>query len=278
MQKRRKIIIAIIAISLSTILIGLLVLSGTLSKYVTSSGAKALARAAKWGIKIDSGSDVTYEIKNKAGTLMVNALDKDGVIVPGSMGSLTYVKTQGSPEVYYDINIDGQESGVQRGFSVGSGFYASSRLVRGENGLATEYFPIIIRLAIYDILSNGTKSKVKSITYAIARTDVAVDNPCANLAELVEEVNSALDDELDVSMNPPTTTEINRVYTVDWEWIYKPKNESYQTTFLDTALCEAVGKNKEKFDIRVNINFEMSQSDTRNKETETGTATEAATN
>ena len=261
MHRKYKITIAILSVALAMALIGIAVLSGTLTKFATTGSAKALARVAKWGIDIEAGSDIDCEYKSEGGTVYVSTTDKDGVIIPGTRGALTYVKTSGSPEVKYDINIDGDTTDDKMAFSVGEGYYASSRLVRGEKGTPIEYFPIIIRFTHYDLSGAGTKTNVVSKSYAIGRDDV--DVTCTGLGDLVTKVNAAIGTDLDVNNNPPAPDGMTRVYAIEWDWPYETTGDaSYQTNVRDTSLCEAINQNKDNgiFEIRVNTLFEMMQS------------------
>ena len=260
MQKRRNLIVFIICFSLCAALIAITIFSGTLTKYATTSGMRALARVAKWGIDIDAGSDLSKEIFASNGKLVVSAKNSDNIIVPGSTGSLAYVRTSGTPEVAYNVDISGGDaSGDVPAFTVGSGYYASSKLLRGSDGKPMEYFPIIIRFCVYDLASNGDKIEVQSSTYGIAGHGYAPTVSCANLTDLVAAVNSAFNEKLDTTNNSPAPNGLNRVYTVDWIWQYKPADNSYQTNTKDTTLCEAIKLNNSDFDISVNMYFEMMQ-------------------
>jgi hypothetical protein len=265
MQKGHKITIIILSIMLCISLSAVAVLSGTLTKYVSVASSRALARVAKWGIDINAGSDLVHTITDGGDYIYLKAKNQDNSLIPGTRGSFAYFKTEGAPEVAYKINIDGKEETVGgktvKGFTVGEGFYASSRLVRGEDGLPVEYFPLIISVRIYDLSETGTKTHVRSASYAI-KSNISGVTSCNNLADLVTKVNEAIDGGLDVNDNPPTGgVKFNRVYTLDWEWIYEPAKGSYQTNYLDTALCEAVLNNEGKFDISVNMAFEIVQLD-----------------
>ena len=258
MNRKYKITIAILSVALAIALIGVAVLSGTLTKFATTGSAIALARVAKWGINLEAGSDVSHEYRVVGNRILVSASLSEGVVIPGTRGALTYVKTSGSPEVAYSINVDGDTTNGAA-FSVGAGYYASSRLVHDENGLPIEYFPIIIRFSYFDLASSGTKSNTVTKSYAIRRTDVDVN--CTDLDDLVTKVNLAINTDLDVSGNPPANN-INKVYAIEWDWLYT-SDGPYQTDGRDTSLCEAVAahKNSSLFDIKINTVFEMAQVD-----------------
>ncbi len=261
MHRKYKITIAILSVALAMALIGVAVLSGTLTKFATSSSARTLARVAKWGIDIEAGSDISHEYSVSEGTVFVSTTDEDGVIIPGTRGALTYVKTSGIPEVKYDINFDGDTTDGKTAFSVGSGYYASSRLVRGEDGTPIEYFPIIIRFSVYDLSGSGTKTMISTKSYAINNDNV--DVKCTGLDDLIAKVTAAINNDLDIKNNPPASETINRVYAIEWDWLYESTGESpYQTNVRDTSLCEAINQNKDNgmFDIRINVLFEMAQS------------------
>ena len=263
MEKKYTITIVILSVVLCISLVGTAVLSGTLTKYATSSASRALARVAKWGIDIDAGSDLSTTYRTSGNVLMLST-SGDKAIMPATIGSLTYVKTAGSPEVKYDIDIDGDKksSNNDRAFSIGNGYLASSKLIRGEDGKPVEYFPIIIRFVIFDIEANGTKNVTFSKTYAIKRNDsVHVDVACTNVSNLIKKVNADIDTVLDVANNAPNPN-LNRVYSVEWEWIGQPDAGSYQTNYLDTALSEVMAKpeNRGAFGITLDLKFEMRQS------------------
>ena len=78
MNRKYKITIAILSVALAIALIGVAVLSGTLTKFATTGSAIALARVAKWGINLEAGSDVSHEYRVVGNRILVSASLSEG--------------------------------------------------------------------------------------------------------------------------------------------------------------------------------------------------------
>ena len=286
MKKSRKITLIILAILISISLAMLAVLSGTLAKYISTGQSMSAARAAKWGMQFNAGSDLQHfyttsldtdnpnvrttvvEAKTNGQVDSNNNPLYDNTVVPGTNGSLAWIHISGKPEVKYDINISTSEvkegdTVLYRGFNVGEGFYENSRLIRDEKGLPIEYFPIIIELCAYNVDSAGQKTSVEVVqTHALKKQGDNTQSTDANklytsLSELVTGVNTSISNLFD-SVNNEPNKQINRYYSVNWKWNYEPASASaYQSNFLDTALCEAVANCKDKSVFEIGVKFEM---------------------
>lgn len=312
-NKKRTLIVS--AILVSAILVMTVVLSSTLAKFVAGGAADTSARVAKWGITFNSGSDLSdsygekeTEDKEKIKIVQSASVD-DKVVVPGTKGSLAWISVKGKPEAKYDIDITCEkitdEGGklLSKGFSLGKGFFESERLVHDEKMLPVDYFPIVIRLCVFDFVA---KTETYHI-YAVQRDDIVL-NECYNyrtdvtnlvadgsdytgfvideenvsveyhlasdVNTLVNDINTGLEGLLDSQNNAPGT-ELNRIYSVEWDWIYQPVSEiqnsngetvklnTYQTDFMDVSLCEAIANSTDKslFDISLKLGMTVSQSE-----------------
>lgn len=303
MNKSKKITLAILAVLVSATLIMIAIFSGTLAKYISTGFANAAARAAKWGISVDTGSDLNYcyttvrnennpesvtykvEAKTNGKTDSEGKEIHDNVVVPGTAGSLAWFYVHGKPETEFDVRVttadakDG-DTVLFNGFYVGDGFYADSRMVRDDKCLPIEYFPIIIEICVHDADSNGNvKSEVVCQTHSLKKLDdPTVSNYNDNnkflytsLSELVAGVNRAIPQVLkseDIAPNTP----INRYYSVNWRWNFEGQT-TYQNDDYDTYLCAAIAncEDKSMFDIGLKMNIQVSQS----QGTETETSTES---
>ena len=286
MQKRNKILMGTISALLCLVLISSCCLSGIYAKFVKSSSAEATILLKKWGIEVDTGTDIASSYTADNGKVVVSSTvtmgANEGLMAPGTGGYLAYFRITGNPEFNYKIDFNGA-------ISIGDGFKSSSRLIRDENGDAIEYFPIQLRYVAYDVLSNGDLTEVTSLTsdqFCVQRTDKQDnqhyfnDGALENIAELTTVMNSSTDmginNALDELYKAPNTS-IDRIYAIEWKWLYhydtteevaagKTENNrettakgNYQTRELDTTLGEAITKNPELFNITLNMGVTVEQ-------------------
>lgn len=285
MRKINRIIMISVSVLLSLVLITSSVLSGTFAKYVTGekSVSSNTGTVASWGISVTTGDHLEKQYTEMDnGAFKVDTIGTTDVIAPGTSGSLAWFRVCGAPEVAYGIDFSGS-------INIGDGFKASSGLIRDENGDAIEYFPIMLRYVVYDVLEDGTVTKVDSLTsdpLCIKRTDGQGDQhyfaagAFDNIAELTSLMNSDANIGLNMAFDQPyqgPTIPINRIYALEWEWLYhydtaeevaagKTENNreatasgNYQTRELDTALGEAISKNPESFNITLNMGVAIEQ-------------------
>ena len=249
MRKSVKIIIAIFSVMICLLVILSMTLSGTFAKYVTPGGNYSdSARVAKWGVTIDTYSDLVSSYKKRDGIIVFQTRSgtQDKIIAPGTRGSLICFEVNGTAEVSYAVDIVDESAS----FSLGDGYMASSKLLVDEDNEEFEYFPIIIKFTKYD------KKNKTVVTYGM--TGTGADNTRDTVTELVEAVESALKTALDENIAPGE--DVHRMYSVEWEWAYSADaNNSYQTREKDTILGEALVNNKDRFNIAVSADIVAAQ-------------------
>lgn len=250
MRKSVKIIIAIFSVMICLLVIISMTLSGTFAKYVTSGGDFSdSARVAKWGVTIDTYSDLVSSYK-RDGIIVFQASGgtQDNIIAPGTRGSLICFEVEGKAEVSFAVDIVDESAS----FSLGDGYMASSKLLVDEDNEEFEYFPIIIKFTKYD-----KKTPNKTVdTYGMEGTGAKYTyNTVTALEDAVE---SALKTALDEDIAPGE--DVHRMYSVEWEWAYSADaNNSYQTREKDTILGEALVNNKDRFNIAVSADIVAAQ-------------------
>ena len=249
MRKSVKIIIAIFSVMICLLVILSMTLSGTFAKYVTPGGNYSdSARVAKWGVTIDTYSDLVSSYKKRDGIIVFQTRSgtQDKIIAPGTRGSLICFEVNGTAEVSYAVDIVDESAS----FSLDDGYMASSKLLVDEDNEEFEYFPIIIKFTKYD------KKNKTVVTYGM--TGTGADNTRDTVTELVEAVESALKTALDENIAPGE--DVHRMYSVEWEWAYSADaNNSYQTREKDTILGEALVNNKDRFNIAVSADIVAAQ-------------------
>ncbi|MBE6533832.1 MAG: hypothetical protein E7678_02525 [Ruminococcaceae bacterium] len=288
MKNSKKITLIIIYVLVCSILLATVFFLNSLAKFVTTDASSDGARVAKWGMEITTGSNLsnTYSKSNSGEAISLTTAtssDGDKIIMPGTSGSFAWFNISGTPEAAYNVDIQCEkikddDTMEDLAFSVGEGFSSADRLIRDERGLAVEYFPLVITLHIYDIGEGGAKTDVGTpMSFAIKKTGAA-DNAtvmCDDLSDLVTRVNASLDTYFD--SEEASIDAINRVYSVEWSWPYLPASEAfdetekrivkidgvvtYQSSYLDTALCEAVYANRDNdlFKIKLDLRATVTQ-------------------
>lgn len=260
MQNYKKGFFIVISVLLSLILITTAVLSGIFAKYVSQRSSDAEVTFKKWGIEVSTGTGLLDEyvkdeviyVKSKGGV-------DDKVIAPGTSGVLVWISVEGTPEVPYDIDIDGS-------LLIGDGYHTQPHpdeedaavcsneglgLLRYSGGGSFDYLPIIFKL--YKTV-DGVKTLEK--IYRLGDTSLSCDDKdylngsgVAMAKQLSNDVSTAFDGQ------KAANTAVNIVYSLEWEWLYEPTpaegieyegfsgfKHSHQTTEKDTALGEALNK------------------------------------
>lgn len=171
--------------------------------------------------------------------------------------------------------------------------------LRDETGKEIEYLPIIIRCVAYDVITDGeqvTLNKIDSEVlgndcYCLKRVDnlgnvhYFADPAAENISTLENFMNGDDEGSLNTALDTPlnrTGTEIDRIYSVEWEWFYHYATEAeidagsvtnnrdstavgdYQTADLDTQLGEMIAKYPEFFDINIDISMLVEQVNLKN--------------
>ncbi len=131
MRKSVKIIIAIVSVMICLLVILSMTLSGTVAKYVSPSvDCSDSARVAKWGVTIDTYSDlVSSYTKDNVIVFQASGGTQDKIIAPGTRGSLIGFEVKGKAEVSYAVDIVDESVS----FSFGDGYNASSKLLVDED-------------------------------------------------------------------------------------------------------------------------------------------------
>ena len=258
MQNYKKGFFIVISVLLSLILITTAVLSGIFAKYVSQRGSDAEVTFKKWGIEVSTGTGLLDEYK-KDEVIYVQSKGgiNDKVIAPGTSGMLVWISVEGTPEVPYDIDIDGS-------LFIGDGYHTQPHpdeedaavcpneglgLLRYSGGGSFDYLPIIFKFyktvdgvktleKIYRVgdTSSGDKDYVNSSGVAMAK------QLSADVSEIFDESKAP-------------NESVNIVYSLEWEWLYEPTpaegieyegfsgfKHSHQTTEKDTVLGEALNK------------------------------------
>ena len=341
-------ILAIVLLSCSVIIMGV-TLSVTFAKYSSGGGVVSnSANAAKWGIDISSGSDVsaTYKTKNEDESVKVTVSStSSNVIVPGTEGCLAWFHINGDPEVKFSVDFSGN-------IDIGRGFWSYEEVLaeQGEvyiagvkdeikTSLGEEAFEILTEEQLQEKINQNIDSKIKAdlddagdaafnalteeqkaakrhdfIIEEASGTDIAKNKKklllldknrnevgyfpitiklCVkdqktnakqtletfeeydDMRELISDINTALDSDFNASFAP--NQEIDKIYTVEWEWKYLPASETvdenghyienvggvstYQSSFLDTELSSKIAKsnNNGMFNISFDMNVTVSQ-------------------
>lgn len=300
MRSYKKGFLMVISILLCSILITSSVVSSTFAKYTTSGSGSSSARVSKWGITVESGTELAKTYKNgntvtvqSKGDLLSPA--EKGIIAPGTSGVLASITIEGNPEVAYKIDFSGS-------LSIGEGFFSSSGLLRNSDGIAIEYFPIVLALREYNVDSNGNLTIVKGKTISTHRPQIFPENNTteyyilheksdteaqgtaniiyAGLKIMVDAYKSNSDNSwintyFDTTGKPNEA--ISKCYRLEWDWLYTPNKGTtvlpnyygngrnyqvgYQTKEFDTVLGEAIAKNPAKFAVTSEMNVTVSQID-----------------
>lgn len=252
MRSYRKGFLMVISILLCSILITSSVVSSTFAKYTVSGSGSSSARVSKWGITVSSATGLAETYYNENGDITVQSKgnlfspeEEDGIIAPGTSGVLASITIKGNPEVDYKIDFSGS-------LSIGEGFFSTSGLLRNSDGIAIEYFPIVLALREYDVAPNGNLTIAKGKTISTHRPQIFPENNTtteyyilhkksdteaqgtaniiyAGLKIMVEEyksnsdnswINTYFDD------TGETNEAISKCYRLEWDWLYTPNKDT----------------------------------------------------
>ena len=249
MRKSVKIIIAIFSVMICLLVIISMTLSGTFAKYVTSGGDFSdSARVAKWGVTIDTYSDlVSSYTKDNVILFQTRSNTNDKIIAPGTKGSLLCFEVQGKAEVSYDIALSNAS------FTLGDGYCASSKILLDEYDEPIEYFPIIIKFCKIDY-NNSSNTVIESY----GMTGTGAGHEYATVEALETAIAQHIDTAFRESVAPPSDRHV--LYSIEWEWPYSaPSGNTYQTQRLDTILGEALIANRTNFNIGLSADISATQ-------------------
>ena len=289
MQKVNKIIKIVAAMLLSLTLVTSCLVSGVFAKYVKKGEATFQSiELKKWGLTVSSkGTDLKKEYTSDGNVIVKSSTSinsgNDNIIMPGSSGRLAYFRIEGSPEVAYSVDFSGS-------IDIGDGF---KKYIRDSEGQLIDYFPIILRFVAYDVSVVDDKevftevAELTSPLITVKRTDVWGNEHYFddNALESIDLLETLMNSDSDISLNKaldelylaPGGTSINRIYALEWEWLYhydtveeveagKTENNreatasgNYQTKELDTQLGEAIVKKYNEFNISVDMDVTVKQ-------------------
>lgn len=96
------------ALLLALTLITSCFVGGTFAKYVREAEGYDVARAAKWGVTIESEGNMfsnTYATDNQevVGTIANSVVSTENVVAPGTSGSMSRITLSGTPEVAVEV-------------------------------------------------------------------------------------------------------------------------------------------------------------------------------
>ena len=112
MKKNRMMRLASVLLVLTLLTTSMI--SGTFAKYVTSGEATDTARVAKWGVTFDIQGGPLFDTKYAATdskystdmSVSVKSSGTDNVVAPGTEGTAVTFRTQGTPEVSYEVTME----------------------------------------------------------------------------------------------------------------------------------------------------------------------------
>ena len=169
MRKINRIIMILASVLLSLVLITSSVLSGTFAKYVTGtkSASSNTGRVAKWGVTVTSGEhlETKYtEVSNNS--FKVHTLGSTDVIAPGTSGSLAWFRTDGNPEVAFDVDFSGS-------IDIGRGFwsledvidYARDQMFPALKGKTEAEKKEIVQAEIVQEIKNAIQTEIGSAAF-----------------------------------------------------------------------------------------------------------------
>ena len=286
MQKVNRIVKTVVAVLLSLVLITTCLVSGIFAKYVKKGDADFSIKLKEWGVTISSNTDLRKEYTSDGNVVVKSSTSinsgKDNIIMPGSSGRFAYFRINGSPEVAYSVDFSGN-------INIGDGY---TSYIEDAKGNAIEYFPIRFRYVAYDVSTVGGEevlTKVDALTsplITVKRTDVQGNEHYFddNALDSIDVLESLMNSDSDISLNmafddiySAPGTSINRIYALEWEWLYhydteeevaagKTENNreataegNYQTRELDTKLGEAIVEKYNEFNISVDMGVTVKQ-------------------
>lgn len=299
MQKRNKILMGTISALLCLVLISSCCLSGIYAKFVKSTSAEATILLKKWGIEVDTGTNVASSYTADNGKVVVSSTvtmgANEGLMAPGMGGYLAYFRIQSDPnsnEFEYDLDFSGQ-------IDIGDGYFATSGLIL-DNGTPIEYFPITLFCKVYNVTENTDGSLTLTQNTSLKNTSNTAINTkhClqwetadgknhrffnsygwSTLARVEGMLNETIveDNYKHVSLNKifdnnanSKTTKLDRLYVVEWYWPYDAddtrisssnRQANYDASIYDTQICDYMYNNRssDAFDISLEMSVTIIQ-------------------
>lgn len=294
MDKINRITMITLSLLLCAVLAATAVFSGTLAKYVTQKNFDHDLNFSNWQIDMNFLNDLNSEYIKGSTQIMVKSSNKQNVVAPGTRGALMCLHLDGNIGVESELDFAGT-------FSIGNGFFSSSRLVRDKNGYVVDYFPIIINVYTLDVVKSENLEDSTDIVWDEKRNDIVINNTSDNFTydktlvgsygmqagddenvnytvfSSVAEFNNVFNGKLNSELDEASLNDIilDRYYVIEWEWPYEaPEGSTYQTNHLDTSLCEAVAANKETNAFEISLDIEVTLSQKIVEKLETTQATE----
>ena len=151
----------IAAVMLMLTLLSTCVISGTFAKYTTNGKTSASARVAKWGVFVQSTSDIfsteyaTDDEAAESASIATSVKANSAVLAPGTTGNLGAITVTGKPEVAVAIT-----------------YTADLTLTGWEDSDGNVYCPIVFNV-------NGTEYKIDSTNTTLALLESAVEGAIA---------------------------------------------------------------------------------------------------
>jgi hypothetical protein len=201
----------IAAVMLMLCLVTTCAISGTFAKYTTEGKASDTARVAKWGVAIQTSSDIFDESYNATDTSTAGSIaqtvkvDTEGttnLVAPGTNKSVNF-GIKGTPEVAVKVTF---------AMTVTSDVVipAGTTVKEGETALADPYTPVVFTLKKGDaVLATGTLAAIETALEA---------------QTLVTGPNVATD----------------ATYTLSWDWAFNGTNDAADT-YLGNVAAGATG-------------------------------------
>ena len=110
MQKKNRIFMALVSILLCFVLLSTSLLSGIFARFAVRDSVQMDVAFKQWGITITDANNTLVETIEKDGSAVVRAngsITQDGLLAPGTKGSLAWFRVSGNPEVDFSIDFSG---------------------------------------------------------------------------------------------------------------------------------------------------------------------------
>ncbi len=110
MQKKNRIFMALVSILLCFVLLSTSLLSGIFARFAVRDSVQMDVGFKQWGITITDANNTLVETIEKDGSAVVRAngsITQDGLLAPGTKGSLAWFRVSGNPEVDFSIDFSG---------------------------------------------------------------------------------------------------------------------------------------------------------------------------
>ena len=110
MQKKNRIFMALVSILLCFVLLSTSIISGIFARFAVRDSVQMDVAFKQWGITITDANNTLVETIEKDGSAVVRAngsITQDGLLAPGTKGSLAWFRVSGNPEVDFSIDFSG---------------------------------------------------------------------------------------------------------------------------------------------------------------------------